>query len=227
MHLWNTYSTTGMSLQSFQERNQLHTQHKTCFCTPLVTSQCTAEFCNHEELRFQSDEYEQFLLCSGRLPTCQGEICHCRAIFLNNLGAELSRCSVPQAHQRNFHCCTRISQTLECRSLQSSFLESTPPLHHSDRLHRHDSLAPIYFPPQIRPNSEEVGLNYCSPWILLLQTSHRLSGKYPRRPSPHHYISLTVVIERRHQYRVLLRGTTPISASSDIIYVAIVNRRLL
>ena len=147
--------------------------------------------------------------------------------FLHKLGAELSRCSVPQAHQRIFHCCTRIFQTLECRTLQSLFLESTPSLRHSGRLRRHDPLAPIYFPPQIRPNSEEFRLDYWSRWILLLQTSQRLTGEYPRRPSPHHFISLTAVIERRHQYRVLLRVTTPICAFSDINCVAIFGGRLL
>ena len=118
-------------------------------------------------------------------------------------------------------------QTLECRSLRSSFLESTPPLHHSGRLRRHDPLAPKYFPPQIRPNCEKFRLNCWSRWILLLQASHRLSGEYPRCPSLHHFIDFTAVIERRHQYRVLLRVTTPISASADIIFLVIVSMQAI
>ena len=41
------------------------------------------------------------------------------------------------------------------------------------------------------------------------------------------FISLAAVIKRRHQYCVLLRVTVPIAASSDIIHVAVVSRRLL
>ena len=40
-------------------------------------------------------------------------------------------------------------------------------------------------------------------------------------------IALTAVIERRYKYHVLLQVKTPITASSDIIYVAVVSRRLL
>ena len=144
-----------MSLPSVQECDQLHIQHNTHFCTPFVPSQCSAKLCNHEELRLQSDEYKQFLLCAGRLSTCQAERCPCRAIFLHKLGAELSRCSVPQAHWSNFQCCTRTPQTQECRSLQSSFLESNPPLHNSGRTCCPDPVAPIYFPPQIRSNCQQ------------------------------------------------------------------------
>ena len=65
MHLLNIYSTTDMSLQSVQECDQLHIQHKSNSCTSFDPSQCRARLCNHEELRLQSDKYEQFFFVLG------------------------------------------------------------------------------------------------------------------------------------------------------------------
>ena len=239
MHLWNTYSTTDMSVQSVQNCDQLQLQHKSRFCTPFVPSQCTAKLCNHEELRLQSDECEQFILFAGRLSTCQAERCSCRAIFLHKLETEMSRCSVPQTHQSRFlaaHTSLR-HNSVDLRNLHflSRLLRSVTLAAHVIMILSLRFIIHLRFTLIVR-KPRDFSLRSLDTSGISLELQESLDSSPPNVTSPEWrvskasysapFISLAAVIEHRHQYRVLLRVTTPIAASSDIIYIAVFSRQL-
>ena len=155
-----------------EECDQLHIQHKSRFCTPFVRSQCTACACRVTSIS------DFFFVLAGCQHAKQKDVLLARFFFTN----VLLNChdALRHKHTKVIHCCTRIPQTQECRSPQSSFPESTPPgppLRHFSRPRRHDPLAPIDFPPEIRSNRQQA--------MGFLTRLIGRRGDYPMRPTPH------------------------------------------